>query len=197
MLLKGVKAGFALTGSFCTLGKIILELEKMVAEGAEVLPIISESVDKFDTRFGSADDWKTKIEGITGNKLIKTIVEAEPIGPKSLLDVLVVAPCTGNTLGKLANGITDTSVTMACKAHLRNGKPLVIAISTNDGLGTNAKNIGLLLNFKNVYFVPFGQDDPVKKCNSLLAKNDMIILAIIEALHGRQIQPILIQNCLQ
>ena len=192
MLLKGVKAGFALTGSFCTLGKIILELEKMVAEGAEVLPIISESVDKFDTRFGSADDWKTKIEGITGNKLIKTIVEAEPIGPKSLLDVLVVAPCTGNTLGKLANGITDTSVTMACKAHLRNGKPLVIAISTNDGLGTNAKNIGLLLNFKNVYFVPFGQDDPVKKCSSLMAENGMIIPAIIEALKGRQIQPVLV-----
>ncbi|NJD01087.1 MAG: dipicolinate synthase subunit B, partial [Ruminiclostridium sp.] len=167
MLLQGVKIGFALTGSFCTFAKVMPELEKLVSEGADIIPVISETVDKYDTRFGKADEWKAKIEGVTGKKIIRTIVEAEPIGPKSMLDILIVAPCTGNTLGKLANGITDTAVTMAAKAHLRNGKPLVLAISTNDGLGTNAKNLGILLNAKNLYFVPFGQDDPVKKCNSL------------------------------
>ena len=192
MQLEGIKAGFAFTGSFCTFGKVIPELERMIAEGADIMTIISESVDKFDTKFGKADDWKSRIEEITGKKLVKTIVEAEPIGPKSLLDVIVVAPCTGNTLGKLANGITDTPVTMACKAHLRNGKPVVIAISTNDGLGVNAKNLGMLLNMKNIYFVPFGQDDPIKKCNSLLANNAMIIPTILEALKGKQIQPVII-----
>lgn len=191
MLLQGIKVGFALTGSFCTFAKIIPELEKLVAEGADILPIISENVDKFDTRFGKAEEWKTKLEGITGKKLIKTIVEAEPIGPKALLDILVIAPCTGNTLGKLANGITDTSVTMAAKAHLRNGRPIVIAISTNDGLGANAKNLASLLNAKNVYFVPFGQDDPIKKCNSLTANNELIVPTILEALKGKQLQPLL------
>lgn len=191
MLLQGVKVGFALTGSFCTFAKVMPELEKLIAEGADVLPIISEVVDKFDTRFGKADDWKARIEGITGKKIIKSIVDAEPIGPKSLLDIMVVAPCTGNTLGKIANAVTDTSVTMAAKAHLRNGKPLVLAISTNDGLGANAKNLGLLLNAKNVYFVPFGQDDPIKKCNSLTANNELIIPTLLEALKGRQLQPVL------
>lgn len=191
MLLQGVKVGFALTGSFCTFTKVIPELERLVSEGAEIIPIISEAVDKFDTRFGKADEWKERIEGITGRKIIKTIVDAEPIGPKSLLDILVIAPCTGNTLGKLSNGVTDTPVTMAAKAHLRNSKPLVIAISTNDGLGTNAKNLGSMLNAKNVYFVPFGQDDPVKKCNSLSADNQLIIPTILEALKGKQLQPIL------
>ena len=191
MLLQGIKAGFAFTGSFCTFDKTIRELEKMVAEGADVMPIISGAVDSFDTKFGRAEDWKTKMEGITGKKLVKTIVEAEPIGPKALLDVLVVAPCTGNTLGKLANGITDTPVTMACKAHLRNSRPLVIAVSTNDGLGANARNLGTLLDMKNIYFVPFGQDDPVKKCTSIMAKFELIIPTILEALQGRQLQPIL------
>ena len=192
MLLQGVKVGFAFTGSFCTFAKVIPELEKIVAEGADVMPIISESVNKFDTKFGLADEWKARIEGITGKRIIKSILEAEPIGPKSLLDILVVAPCTGNTLGKLANGITDTPVTMACKAHLRNNKPVVIAISTNDGLGVNAKNLGMLLNMKNIYFVPFGQDDPIKKCNSLLANNQLLIATVIEALKGKQLQPVLI-----
>lgn len=191
MLLQGVKVGFALTGSFCTFGKIMPELEKLVAEGADVLPIISEAVDKSDTRFGRADEWKARVESITNKKIIKTIVDAEPIGPKALLDIMVVAPCTGNTLSKLANGITDTPVTMAAKAHLRNGRPLVIAISTNDGLGANAKNLGLLLNTKNIYFVPFGQDDPIKKCNSLMSHNEMLIPTILEALKGGQLQPLL------
>ena len=191
MLLQGVKIGFALTGSFCTFTKVMPELERLVSEGADIIPVISEAVDKFDTRFGKADEWKARIEGITGKKIIKTIVDAEPIGPKSLLDIIIIAPCTGNTLGKLTNGITDTPVTMAAKAHLRNGKPLVLAISTNDGLGSNAKNLGLMLNAKNVYFVPFGQDDPVKKCNSLTANNELILPTILEALKGKQLQPIL------
>ena len=191
MLLQDKKIGFALTGSFCTFAKVMPELEKLVSEGADIIPVISEAVDKYDTRFGKADEWKSRIEGITGKKIIKTIVDAEPIGPKSLLDILIVAPCTGNTLGKITNGITDTPVTMAAKAHLRNGKPLVLAISTNDGLSANAKNLGLMLNAKNVYFVPFGQDDPVKKCNSLTANNELILPTILEALKGRQLQPIL------
>ena len=193
MLLQGVKIGFALTGSFCTFAKVMPELERLVSEGADIMPVISEAVDKFDTKFGKADEWKARIEGITGKRLVKTIVDAEPIGPKSLLDILIIAPCTGNTLGKLSNGITDTPVTMAAKAHLRNGKPLVLAISTNDGLGANAKNLGLLLNAKNVYFVPFGQDDPAKKCNSLSANNELILPTILEALKGKQLQPILIK----
>ena len=193
MQLNGVKIGFALTGSFCTISKVIPEIEKLVSVGAEVIPIISNSVDKFDTRFGTAKDLRLKLEGITGKKIIDSIVDAEPFGPKSLADLVVVAPCTGNTLAKIALGITDTPVTMACKAHLRNQKPLVIAISTNDGLGANAKNIGLLLNTKNVYMVPFGQDGPDTKPNSLVADEKLILPTIENALKGKQIQPLLIK----
>lgn len=191
MLFKDVKIGFAFTGSFCTFAKVIPELSKIAAEGADILPIISEAADSFDTKFGRAEEWKSKIEAISGKKLIKSIVEAEPIGPKALLDILVVAPCTGNTLSKLANGITDSTVTMACKAHRRNGRPILLALATNDGLGANARNIGILLNSKNVYFVPFGQDDPQKKGNSLMADFGQIVPSIQEALAGRQIQPVL------
>lgn len=191
MLLNKIRVGFAVTGSFCKVDDIFPEIGKLINEGAEVFPIISDSIDKYDTRFGSANDTKMKLEGLTGKKIISTFVEAEPIGPKSLLDIMVIAPCTGNTLGKMANGITDNTVTMAVKAHLRNQKPVVIAVSTNDGLGANAKNLGVLINTKNIYFVPFGQDDPIKKCNSLVAKMDMIIPTVIEALQGRQIQPVL------
>jgi dipicolinate synthase subunit B len=192
MLLQGVKVGFGLTGSFCTFAKVVPEIEKLVAEGAEIFTIVTEAVDLFDTKFGKADEWKSKIEGITGKKLMKTIIDAEPIGPKSLLDILIVEPCTGNTLAKIANAVTDTPVTMAVKAHLRNCKPVVIAISTNDGLGGNAKNLGLLLNMKNIYFVPFGQDDPVKKGNSLVAKFDLTVPTLVEALKGKQLQPMLV-----
>jgi len=191
MLLKDVKLGFAFTGSFCTLSKVMLEFEKIAAEGADILPIVSETVGNTDTKFGKAADWKDRIEKVCGKKLIQSIVEAEPIGPNALLDILVVAPCTGNTLGKLANGITDTSVTMACKANLRNGRPLLLAPATNDGLGANAKNLGLLLNCKNIYFVPFRQDDPAKKSNSLMAEFDLLIPAIQAALAGKQLQPVL------
>ncbi|NLC68749.1 MAG: dipicolinate synthase subunit B [Clostridiaceae bacterium] len=192
MLFSGIKAGFALTGSFCKIDEVFPEIKKLVEEGAEVFPIVSDSVFRTDTRFGRAADIIKKLEELTGKKVISSIVEAEPIGPKSFLDVLVVAPCTGNTLGKLANGITDNAVTMSVKAHLRNQKPVVIAVSTNDGLGANAKNIGLLMNTKNYYFVPFGQDDPVKKCNSLVAKMDMILPTIAGALKGIQVQPVLV-----
>jgi dipicolinate synthase subunit B len=191
MLLEGLKIGFALTGSFCTIEKVIPEIEKIVKEGATVFPIISGSVDTSDTRFGNAEELKLMLKNLTGKNIISSIVEAEPIGPKALLDILVIAPCTGNTLAKIANAITDTPVTMACKAHLRNQKPVVIAVSTNDGLGVNAKNLGFLLTMKNVYFVPFGQDAPNSKPNSLLAKNDLIISTALEALKGNQLQPLL------
>lgn len=192
MQLQDVKIGFAFTGSFCTFAKVIPELEKIAAEGADILPVISYVVDSFDTKFGRADEWKSKIETICGKKLIKTIIDAEPIGPKALLDIMVIAPCTGNTLGKLANGITDTPVTMACKAHLRNGRPLLIAPATNDGLGANAKNIGLLANTKNIFFVPFSQDDPMKKNNSLMSNFELLIPAIQAALKGQQLEPVLL-----
>lgn len=192
MLLEGVKVGIAITGSFCTLDIILVEIKRLVDEGADVYPIISFNVDNFDTRFGTAKGWKDKIMEATGKEIISTIQGAESIGPKAYLDIVVVAPCTGNTLAKLANAITDTPVSMAWKAHLRNNKPVVLGISTNDGLGANAKNLGLLLNMKNVYFVPFGQDDPIKKCNSLIADYQMIVPTIVKALKGEQIQPILI-----
>ncbi len=194
MLLEGVRVGFAITGSFCTFAKTIPQIEILVKEGADVLPIISESVDKYDTRFGTSDDLKKKLTLITGKKPISTIVEAEPIGPKGLLDILVIAPCTGNTISKIANAITDGPVTMACKAHLRNMRPVVIAVSTNDGLSTNAKNIGTLLNMKNIFMVPFGQDDPIKKCTSLVADFDQILFAVQNALQNIQMQPVLVGN---
>lgn len=192
MLLKGVKVGIAITGSFCTFETILVEIKRLVDEGADVYPIMSFNASNFDTRFGKANEWKDKIREATGKEIISTIQDAESIGPKAYLDILVVAPCTGNTLAKLANAITDTPVCMAWKAHLRNNKPVVLSISTNDGLGANAKNLGILLNMKNVYFVPFGQDDAVKKCNSLIADYEMIIPTVLSALEGKQIQPLLI-----
>ena len=192
MSFSGVKIGFALTGSFCNFSKVVPEMENLAVLGADIYPIISYNVDTFDTRFGTADEWKKRIEDISARKIIKTIVDAEPVGPKLNLDIMIVAPCTGNTLAKLANAITDTPVTMACKAHLRNQRPLVIALATNDGLGANAKNIGLLLNMKNVYFVPFGQDDAINKPNSLIANFNLIEKTISEAIYKKQTQPLLI-----
>jgi len=159
--LKNCNIGFALTGSFCTLASVIPRMEDLVKLGANVMPIMSEIVYNTDTRFGKAGDFINIIEKICGTKIVYLIPEVEPIGPKNLLDLLIIAPCTGNTLSKLANGVNDTSVTMAAKSHLRNNKPVVIGVSTNDGLGTSAKNIGMLLNSKNIYFVPFRQDAPI------------------------------------
>lgn len=191
MEIKGKKVGVAFTGSFCTFEKIFVELEKLVKAGADVYTIFSESSQKIASRFGTPEEFQKRAEEITGRKPIITIGEAEPIGPKGYLDVLVIIPCTGNTVAKLANGITDTPVLMAAKAHLRNNKPLVISISTNDALGMNMKNIGLLLNAKNIYFVPFGQDNPIKKTNSLIAHTDKLIPTLEGALDGVQVQPIL------
>ena len=193
MRLKGIRVGFVVTGSHCTLAQIISQIEKLISEGAEVFPVVSNAVSTTDTRFGKSTEWCSKLQKLTKKPLIKTVVEAEPIGPGKLFDILIAAPCTGNTLAKLANGITDTPALMAIKAHLRNQRPVVIAISTNDGLGINAKNIAALLNTKSIYLVPFGQDNPAVKPNSLVAQMDKIIDTICHALEGKQVQPLLVE----
>lgn len=189
----GTTVGFAMTGSFCTFSKVIPQVSKLVLSGAEVIPVLSEFSGLADTRFGNALEWQNQLKEITGRVPLTDIRQTEPFGPKALLDLLIVAPCTGNTLGKLANGITDTAVTMAVKAHLRNERPVVIAVSTNDGLGAAAKNIGQLLNARQYYFVPFGQDDPEKKPRSLVAKMELILPTAQYALNQEQIQPIFVE----
>ena len=184
--------GFALCGSFCTHAKAMGALEDIRARWRNIVPIVSECTAATDTRFGTAHDLMREMERICDRRVISTIRDAEPIGPKQLLDLLIIAPCTGNTLGKLAAGITDTSVTMAAKAHLRNGRPILIALSTNDGLSTSAAGIGELLRRKNIYFVPFGQDDPTGKPTSLSADFSLVAEAAQAALEGRQLQPILL-----
>lgn len=191
MNLNNKKVGVALTGSFCTYKNAFEELEKLVAAGADVSTIFSYASQTMDSRFGEAKHFLEEAERITGNKPILSIPDAEPIGPGSLLDILIILPCTGNTIAKLANGITDTPVLMAAKAHLRNDKPLLLSVSTNDALGMNMKNIGLLLNAKNIYFVPFGQDNPQKKPNSMIAHTHLLLPACEAALEGRQYQPII------
>lgn len=193
MNIQGLDIGFAVTGSFCTMEKAISQAEVLTKSGANIIPIFSEMAASTDTRFGSADYFKSTLRDITGNEIIATIKDAEPIGPKKLLDALIIAPCTGNTLSKLASGITDSSVTMAAKAHLRNGRPLLIAISTNDALGASYRNIGQLQNAKNIFFVPYGQDDPVKKQTSMIADFSMIKPALEAAMSGIQLQPIVIK----
>ena len=186
---EGLKIGFAMTGSFCTLSKVIAELEVLKKQNADIIPIMSEIVWNTDTRFGKAEDFKNRVLEITGNNIIHDIKSAEPIGPKNLLDALIVAPCTGNTISKMANGITDSCVAMAAKATLRNRCPVIIAVSTNDGLGTSAKNIGILLNKANIYFVPFGQDDPKGKPDSLVADMTKISETLSLAMKGKKLQP--------
>lgn len=191
MDLRQKRVGFALTGSFCTLSKIMAEVEALKNTGADIYPIMSEMVWSTDTRFGTANEFREKLEKICKRDIIHDIRGAEPIGPKKLLDALVIAPCTGNTISKIANATTDTCVAMAAKANLRNRCPLVLGISTNDGLGASAKNIGILLNCANVYFVPFAQDDPIKKPDSLVADMSLIVPTLEAALEGRQYQPII------
>lgn len=191
MELKGKNVGIAFTGSFCTFDKIEKEVNNILEAGANVFPIFSKNVQSMDSRFGDTQEFIEKISFITGNTPILTIEEAEPIGPGAYLDILIIAPCTGNTLAKLANGITDTAVLMAAKAHMRNGKPLVISVSTNDALGINFKNIGALINLKNIYFVPFGQDNAVNKPTSMIAHTQYIVETLEKALDGQQIQPII------
>lgn len=191
MDIKGKKIGIALTGSFCTFEKMFQELQKLKDAGADIYPIMSDASQTIESRFGKPDIYITKIKEITGKDPIVSIPGAEPIGPKAYLDALAILPCTGNTAAKLANGITDTPVLMAAKAHMRNNKPLVISISTNDGLGMNLKNIGLLCNSKNIYFVPFGQDNYQTKPNSLVAHVELLIPTLEMALEHKQYQPIL------
>lgn len=192
MKFKDLKIGFALTGSFCTFSKTIPKIKELVDEGAKVLPIMSFNAYNLDTKFGKAKDFIAQIEDITGNEIIHTIQGAEPIGPKKLTDVMIIAPTTGNTIAKLTNGITDTPVTMAAKSHLRNENPLIIAISTNDALSGSAKNIGTLLNKKNFYFVPFCQDNPITKPRSIVFDENYIIKTIEYAIKGEQIEPIIL-----
>lgn len=187
-----IRLGFAICGSFCTHKEILPQMQALTEIGFDITPILSETVYTTDTRFGKSEDFINSVENLCNRKCIHTVSGAEPIGPKALLDVLVIAPCTGNTLGKLANGITDTSVTMAAKAHLRNERPLIIAPSTNDALGASAKNIGTLMNCKNIYFVPFKQDSPEYKHNSCISDFNLIAETIKSALIGKQLQPILL-----
>ena len=188
----GLRVGLAVTGSFCTHRNVAAVADNLVKRGAIVYPILSYSSSETSTRFMTREELYDNLVRITGHEPICTIKEAEPIGPKKLLDVVVVAPCTGNTIAKLANAITDTPVLMACKSHLRNNRPVVIAVSTNDGLSGNAKNIGTLLGMKNYYFVPFRQDDSVKKPFSLVADFSLVNETISCALDGIQLQPILL-----
>ncbi len=180
-----------MTGSFCTFGKAVNQIENFISKGDNVIPIMSFNARNINTRFGKADDFAEEIERITGNKIISTIQDAEPIGPKKLIDVLVVLPCTGNTLAKLALGIYDTPVTLAVKSHLRNQKPVVIGVSTNDALSNTAKNIGALLNYKHYYFIPIAQDDPYKKPFSVVCDFSKTYETALHALRGTQIEPIM------
>ncbi len=185
--------GYALTGSYCTHATSLSTLSELVALGHKVIPIASENTYTTSTRFGTSQELIEKLESITSNRVLHTIPEVEPIGPKNMLDILVVAPCTGNTLGKLSTGIFDTSVTMACKAHLRNLKPLLLAPATNDALGISGGSIIKLMQLKNIYFVPMFADDPENKPNSLIAHFDMIPECIDAAMSGRQLVPVIKQ----
>lgn len=189
--MSSIKAGFALCGSYCTFEKAINQIRFLISKGIEIFPVMSENAYSTDTRFGKAEDHIKTIEEICNKKIIHTITEAEPIGPKKELDIMIIEPCTGNTVAKIANGIVDTSVTLAAKAHLRNEKPLLIAVSTNDALSGAASNIGKLMNTKNIYFVPLKQDNPNAKPRSIVADFDKTYDSIIAAINNKQIQPII------
>ncbi len=190
--MKKITAGYAICGSFCTIAKSVEQIPLLKEKGFNIIPIMSPCVYNTDNRFNNAEELRKKVTDICENNIIHTIPEAEPIGPKKMLDILIISPCTGNTLAKLANGITDSSVTMAAKAHLRNNRPIVLSIATNDALGASAVNIGKLLNTKNIYFVPFGQDDPMGKNNSLISDFSKTYDTVCDAFEGKQIQPILL-----
>ena len=192
MSLQGIRIGYCLCGSFCTFEKSFSAAERLVGMGAQLIPVMSYNSAELSTRFGTNEHNIARFERITGRSVIKTIVDAEPIGPKKMCDMMVVAPCTANTLAKLALGITDTPVTMAVKSHLRNGLPVVVAVSTNDALAGCAKNIGALHNYRNYYFVPYRQDDTENKPNSIVADFELIPQTIELALMGRQIQPLIL-----
>lgn len=191
MSLDGIRIGFCMTGSFCTFEKAFAAAQRLVSEGAQLIPVMSFNAASISTRFGTAKENIERLESIAGRKVICTIEEAEPIGPKKMCDVMVVTPCTSNTAAKLALGLTDTPATMAVKSHLRNARPVVIAISTNDALAGCAKNIGYLQNLRNYYFVPYAQDNYEKKPNSIVADLGLVSEAVQAALDGVQLQPVL------
>ncbi|MCL2373428.1 MAG: dipicolinate synthase subunit B [Defluviitaleaceae bacterium] len=189
--LKLQRVGVAVTGSFCTFDTALECIRVLIHEGAEVTTILSAAACTMDTKFGKAADFAEKLTALTGRPPITTIVDTEPIGPGKLLDAMLILPATGNTIAKLAAGIADSTTTFAAKSHLRNGRPLLLAISSNDALAAGAKNIGQLLNTKNIYFVPFGQDSPATKPRSIVFKKEYVLAALVEALEGRQLQPLL------
>ena len=186
-----MKLGFAICASFCNHAQVMREYERL-SERHELIPILSDNAARLDTRFGTAEALLERVESLAGRRAVKTIVEAEPLGPSNAMDALVVAPCTGSTLAKLAAGVTDNAVTMAAKSHLRNGKPVVLAVATNDGLAASAPNIAALLGRKHYYFVPFGQDDPARKPTSLVADFTQLEATVEQAMQGRQLQPLLL-----
>lgn len=191
--LKNLKLGVAFCGSFCTFKKALIMLRNLVDLGIDVYPIMSFNAYTISTRFGSASDFIDEIETITGKPIIHSIHDAEPLGPKNMIDALLIAPCTGNSLSKITHAIVDTPVVLAAKSLMRNGKPVILAISTNDGLGLNLENIGHLMPNQNIYFVPFGQDNPVTKPYSLVADLTQVPATLELALDGKQIQPVLIK----
>ncbi|MGA9172928.1 MAG: dipicolinate synthase subunit B [Thermoactinomyces sp.] len=194
MSFAGLTIGFAMTGTHCTHDEVLPQMRRLVEMGAKVVPIISHTVATVDSRFGTAEDWKREIKEITGQQPLTTIPEVEPLGPANALDCLVVAPCTGNTLARLANALTDGPVLMAAKAQMRNHRPVVLAISTNDALGLNARNLARLLAAKDIYFVPFGQDAPEKKPKSMVARMELIPETCLSAIEGRQLQPLIVEK---
>lgn len=194
MNFQNLTIGFGMTGSHCTHDEVLPQMKRLVELGANVIPVISHTVATVDSRFGTAEDWKQKIKEITGRSPLMTIPEVEPFGPKKRLDCFVVAPCTGNSLAKLANAMTDSPIIMAAKAQMRNHRPVVLAISTNDALGLNAANLAKLLAAKDIYFVPFGQDAPEKKPKSMVARMELIPETCLAAIEGKQLQPLIVEK---
>ncbi len=194
MEVKGKRIGFGLTGSHCTYDAVFPQIQKLVEKGANVLPIVTSTVKTTTTRFGEGEEWIKRIEEATGNQVIDSIVDAEPLGPKIPLDCMVIAPMTGNSMSKLANALTDSPVLMAAKATMRNHRPVVLAISTNDALGLNGVNLMKLMAAKNIFFVPFGQDAPHQKPNSMVANMDRLVETVEHALEHRQLQPVIIEH---
>ncbi len=190
--LSGVRIGLAMAASHCNLARAVATIEELVSEGAEVTPIVSHSILSVETRFGTPDHWREAITKAANRDMLLSIPDVEPSGPKHWFDVVMVMPCTGNTLAKLANAINDSPVTMAAKAQLRNGRPVLLAITSNDLLGMNAMNLGRLLSSRNIFFVPFGQDDPINKPRSLDAHLELAVDSVEYAVKGEQIQPILV-----
>jgi dipicolinate synthase subunit B len=194
MEVKGKRIGFGITGSHCTYEEVVPQIEKLVAAGAEVVPIVTQTVKNTTTRFGKGEDWVAKVEQITGKRVLDSIVAVEPLGPRNPLDCMVIAPLTGASMSKLANAITDSPVLMAAKATMRNHRPIVLGISTNDALGLNGVNLMRLMAAKDIFFIPFGQDDPLKKPKSMVADMDQLIPAVEAALEHKQLQPVLIER---